>query len=70
VSDAPADYVATMLKSIVGIEIPITSIAGKWKTSQNRSLPDKLGTIAGLRERGDEVALKMAALVERHVARN
>jgi transcriptional regulator len=70
VYDAPADYIDTMLKSIVGIEIPTTSIAGKWKTSQNRSLPDKLGTIAGLRERGDEVALKMAALVERHVARN
>ena len=70
IADAPPDYIDTMLKSIVGIEIPITTIAGKWKTSQNRSLPDKLGTIAGLRERGDDVALKMAALVERHVARD
>jgi transcriptional regulator len=70
VSDAPADYIDTMLKSIVGVAIPITNISGKWKTSQNRSLPDKLGTIAGLRERGDEAALKMAALVERHVARD
>ena len=69
VFDAPADYIDTMLKSIVGIEIPITSIAGKWKTSQNKSRPDKLGTIAGLRERGDEAALKMAALVEQHVTR-
>jgi transcriptional regulator len=69
VSDAPPDYIDAMLKSIVGIEMPITAIAGKWKTSQNRSLADKLGTIAGLRERGDDVALNMAALVERHVPR-
>jgi len=67
VSDAPADYIDTMLKAIVGIEIPVATLAGKWKTSQNRSLPDKLGTTAGLRERGDETALAMAALVEHHV---
>jgi transcriptional regulator len=67
VSDAPADYIETLLKAIVGIEIPIATIAGKWKASQNRSLADKLGTLAGLRERGDETALAMAALVDRHV---
>ena len=35
VSDAPPDYIDTMLKAIVGIEIPIRTILGKWKTSQN-----------------------------------
>jgi transcriptional regulator len=65
-SDAPADYVETMLKAIVGIEIPISKLVGKWKTSQNRAHEDKLGTIAGLRERGDADALSMATLVERH----
>ena len=66
VSDAPPDYVDTLLKAIVGIEIPIARLVGKWKTSQNRTLPDKLGTIAGLHERGDDLSQQMAALVERH----
>lgn len=67
VSDAPLDYIDTMLKAIVGIEIPISAIVGKWKTSQNRPLPDKLEVIAGLHERGDENSREMAALVQRHV---
>jgi transcriptional regulator len=66
VSDAPPDFIESMLKAIVGIEIPITRITGKWKTSQNRPLPDKLGTIAGLYERGDAAAHDMAALVQAH----
>lgn len=66
VSDAPADYIDARLKGIVGIEIPIARLVGKWKTTQNRSVPDKLGTMAGLRERGDEKSLAMAALVQRH----
>jgi transcriptional regulator len=68
VSDAPPDYIDTMLKAIVGIEIPISTVLGKWKTSQNRPLPDKLGTIAGLYERGDASSKQMAELVQRHVA--
>lgn len=68
VSDAPPDYIDTMLKAIVGIEIPITAVVGKWKTSQNRPLADKLGTIAGLHERGDANSRQMAALVQRHVS--
>lgn len=68
VSDAPPDYVDAMLKAIVGIEIPIGTVVGKWKTSQNRPLPDKLGTIAGLHERGDANSRQMASLVQRHVS--
>jgi transcriptional regulator len=68
VSDAPPDYIDTMLKAIVGIEIPITTLIGKWKTSQNRPLPDRLGTIAGLYQRGDASSKEMAELVQRHVA--
>lgn len=63
VSDAPADYIDQMLKAIVGIEMPIERLVGKWKATQNRSLPDRLGTIAGLQQRGDEHGLGMAALV-------
>jgi transcriptional regulator len=66
VTDAPADYVDAMLKAIVGIEIPLANIVGKWKTSQNRTLPDKQGTIAGLTGRGNENSNAMAVLVQRH----
>jgi transcriptional regulator len=67
VSDAPSDYVGTMLKAIVGIEIPISNLVGKWKTSQNRAMPDQRGTVAGLKQQGDENSQAMAALVQRHV---
>ena len=52
VHDAPQDYVAGQLKAIVGIEIPVTSLEGKWKTSQNRSVADRQGVIDGLRSEG------------------
>lgn len=67
VSDAPPDYIDALLKAIVGIEIPVDAMVGKWKTTQNRSLQDRQGTIAGLHEQGDARALEMAALVQRHV---
>lgn len=63
VSDAPADYVEQMLKAIVGIEIAVERWVGKWKVSQNRSVADRLGTVAGLQQRGDAQSLAMAALV-------
>jgi transcriptional regulator len=48
VTDAPADYVDAMLRAIVGIEIPITRLQGKWKMSQNRLPQDRDGVMAGL----------------------
>ena len=63
VTDAPADFIDKMLKAIVGIEIPIRRIEGKWKVSQNRPAPDREGTIAGLHGTGDPEALHMADLV-------
>jgi transcriptional regulator len=63
VSDAPADFTARMLGAIVGIEIPIDSLTGKWKVSQNRPAPDRLGVVAGLMGRGDTQSAQMAALV-------
>jgi transcriptional regulator len=68
VSDAPADYIDGMLKAIVGIEIPVARLFGKWKTSQNRPQADQLGVIAGLMERGDTGSQAMAAMVDRHTA--
>ena len=67
VSDAPPDYIDKMLRSIVGIEVPITTLFGKWKVSQNRSTPDQLGTVAGLLAREDAESKAIAALVNQRV---
>jgi transcriptional regulator len=53
VADAPADFIDGMLRAIVGIEIPLQSLAGKWKVSQNRSTADREGVAAGLLDQGD-----------------
>lgn len=63
VTDAPADYVDRMLAAIVGIEVPIARLAGKWKVSQNRPAADRAGVIAGLAAEGDDAARAMAAAV-------
>src|SRR3546814_8412976 len=48
--DAPPDFTEKLVAAIVGVEIPIERLEGKWKTSQNRPLPDKLGVVAGDRK--------------------
>lgn len=48
VSDAPDEYIDALLKAIVGIEIPIERLEGKWKISQNRSAEDYSRMAAGL----------------------
>ena len=60
VADAPDDYVQQMLRAIVGIEIPVDRLVGKWKISQNRSAEDRDGVARGLA--ADNLAA-MAALV-------
>lgn len=66
VSDAPSDYIEKMLSLIIGIEIPIAKIVGKWKVSQNRPNPDKLGTVAGLMARDDDDSRAIADLINKH----
>jgi len=65
VTDAPEPFVAQMLKGIIGIEIPVRRLEGKWKLGQNRPAADSEGTIDGLRASGDAdagaVAAEMAA---------
>ncbi len=63
VSDAPPDYIEKMLAAIVGIEIGITALSGKWKTSQNQPEANRAGVVAGLRASGTDNADGMAALV-------
>lgn len=51
--DAPQDYIDSMLKAIVGIEIDITRLVGKFKLSQNREVRDRLGAADALIAKGD-----------------
>ena len=64
VSDAPLDYVEKMLGAIVGIEIEVEAITGKWKVSQNRSAADREGVARTLAAEGGE-AEAMAQAVRR-----
>ena len=65
IADAPADYIETMLGAIVMIEVPIVELVGKFKLGQNRNTADRLGTEAGLAERGETgLAAAMQALRE------
>jgi transcriptional regulator len=61
VTDAPDAFIDQMLKGIVGVELPLTRLEGKWKLSQNRPEPDQTGTIAGLEGKGDADSREVAA---------
>jgi len=63
VTDAPDDYVDKMLGAIVGIEMKLTKLTGKWKTSQNQPAANRDGVIDGLDELATPQAKAMSALV-------
>jgi transcriptional regulator len=63
VADAPADHVEKMLPAIVGIEIAIERIEGKFKLSQNHPERNRLGVVAGLRRRDGDGDAELAALM-------
>jgi len=65
VSDAPESYVASQIKGILGIEIAIVRIEGKWKVSQNRPAVDQAGVVAGLRGGGDDAKVMANLVAER-----
>jgi len=65
VDDAPDDFIASQLRAIVGVEIEITDITGKWKVSQNRNEADAAGVVDGLRASDDPEKQGMADLVEK-----
>ncbi len=64
VTDAPAPYIDSQLKAIVGFECQITRLEGKQKFNQNRSVEDRRGVIQGLRELKEERKLQVAELME------
>ena len=62
VGDAPENFIAAQMHGIVGVEISILRIEGKWKMSQNRPEADRAGVVAGFREAG-AAGQEIAALV-------
>jgi transcriptional regulator len=69
IADAPVDYIEKMVQAIVGIEINVTSIVGKWKLTQNRDAADRAGVVAGLRAEADAQAHEVARRVGDPAAR-
>lgn len=63
VDDAPVDFFHGQMTGIIGIEIQIARLEGKWKVSQNRSAADREGTARGLAQRPGSDAADMAVLV-------
>lgn len=65
VSDAPVEFTAKMIGAIVGIEILITKLIGKWKVSQNQPTLNQAGVVQGLDSLGRSEATELAAIVEK-----
>ncbi len=64
VADAPVEFVEKLLNAIVGIEIPISTLLGKWKLSQNQSDQNRQGVVTALDGSDSESQRKMAVLVK------
>lgn len=64
IADAPADFIARMIGSIVGFEIVISRVQGKWKVSQNQPAVNRASVVDALRQRAEADTLEMAHLVE------
>jgi transcriptional regulator len=64
VGDAPADYLAGLMRGIVGIAIAVERIEGKLKASQDEDLADRHGTVQGLRGDALHGSPAMAHLVQ------
>jgi transcriptional regulator len=60
VSDAPPDYIEKMVAQVVGVELRVERLVGKWKVSQNQPAANRAGVIAGLEADGDAQAVAMA----------
>ena len=65
ITDAPADYIDKQVGAIIGLEMPIARLIGKWKVSQNRPSQDRDGVVEGLLREGGQAGATMADLVRR-----
>jgi transcriptional regulator len=65
IDDLPEPYVGSMLKGIVGVEIEVSRLEGKFKLSQNRPAADRPRVIAALERRDDAESRDVGALMRR-----
>lgn len=65
--DSRAEFAEKLLKNIVGFEIEITRIEGKFKLNQNRSRADQEGVVAGLMQQHDPLGVAVAEMIRKHV---
>lgn len=63
VTDAPEDFVERMLRVVVGLEMTIHKIEGKWKLNQNLNENDRIGVAGGLASRADADSQAVSALM-------
>lgn len=66
VTDAPSNFIDGQLNAIVGIELKINKLEGKWKASQNRDEADRVGVISGLESSTDFGDREMANFQRQH----
>jgi len=64
VSDAPHEFTEKLIGNIVGFEMVITRLSGKWKVSQNQPQQNQASVIEGLKASGQEESSAMAVLVD------
>lgn len=65
ISDAPVEFTDKMIRAVVGIEILITRLIGKWKVSQNQPVLNQAGVVQGLESLDKSEATALAAVVEK-----
>jgi transcriptional regulator len=70
VDDAPEDHIAKSLRAIVGLEVTIERIEGKFKLSQNHPTRNRAGVIAGLRQRDGDGDAELAEWMDRQEESN
>ncbi len=63
--DAPADYIKKMTNGVIGLEIAISTIEGKWKVSQNQPLKNKVGVMENLQRVSGETSAKMIDYIKK-----
>jgi transcriptional regulator len=64
VADAPRDYIDKLLANIVGIELRVHRMQGKWKVSQNQPSQNQQSVVQGLLSEGADAQAQMASLVQ------
>jgi transcriptional regulator len=64
IADAPIEFTDKMINALIGIEIVITKLIGKWKVSQNQSAENQAGVVQGLESLGRTDAIELAAVAK------